>query len=228
MPAPVVDVASSFSGGSTASLTWSHTCTGTGTDGILIVAAGFGETPPNTMSATYNAVAMTAVPSSYKDDGVFDGVQLFYMLVPPTGAHNVVVSYSPNPTGCAAGAVSYTGVNQSTPFGTAATASGSSAIASVSVTSAVGELVIGALASDSNNTITINGGTSRWEVESVGGDTSYSQGDFTGASSVTVRWDQLNTNWAITGVSLKPVSGGGAAAQVPYQPQYQMAPVMAQ
>lgn len=213
-----LDVASSTSGTNASSLTWNHTCTGTGTDGILTIIAGFGFDPASGSinSATYNGSSAPAITGLALEDASFNGLAGFYQLLPATGLHSVVVTYGGLTDQVAAGAVSYTGVNQATPFGTAATASGSITTASVAVTSAAGELVMGGIASDSNgvNAITIVGGTSQWEVENVGSDTSYAQGDWTGAASVTVSWTQNATGWVVGGISLKP-TGGAAAATAP-------------
>lgn len=229
------DVASFTSGTGSGSLTWPHTCTGTGTDGILVVGAGCAQGPPsaNVVSATYNGVAMTPITGFSATDGTFVKIRGFYLLLPPTGVHNVVVNYGGSEDMVGAGAASFTGVDQVTPLGTAQAtgASGTAAATASPVASAVGDIVIGAIASDSDgvNAITINGaGTSLWEVEGVGSDADFAMGTWAGASSVAVGWTQNNTGYAVAGVSIKAAGGGGGAAQVPYQPQYQSAPVMAQ
>lgn len=216
------DAASNNTGAQTVtSVSWTHTCTGTGTDGILVIIAGEGNSGGGAVdisSATYNSAGATAITSFSVTDSNFVRVEGFYQLLPATGAHTVQVNYASTVEQACAGSVSYTGVNQSTPFGTAATAGGSGTNASVTVSSATGELVVGGIASDSEigaGGVTINGGTSRWELEGLASDTSYAQGEWTGAASVTVRWDQGNTGWAVGGVSMKPVGAGGAAPRVP-------------
>jgi hypothetical protein len=95
------------------SLTFSHTCTGSN----LILFVGFnGDNiggADDVSSVTYNSVAMTL---ANKQVGAGTGgdrnTYLYYLIGPATGAHNVVITCSSSHV-IQGGAVSYTGVKQS-------------------------------------------------------------------------------------------------------------------
>lgn len=103
--------APAYSGAAT-TVTFSHTCSGT--DRILFVHGTGNQSPTSTLSATYNGVSMTEVNRSLDSVGTGVPTYLWYMINPPTGANNVVVTSSSN--GVVGSAVSYTGVNQTTPI----------------------------------------------------------------------------------------------------------------
>lgn len=99
------------------SRTWSHTC-GTLTNGCLVVGTGarVNTTPANLVvsSVTYNGVAMT----KQREDAstVSLGTSLWTLINPPSGAHNVVVTWTGNIDNVvSAWAISYSNVNQATP-----------------------------------------------------------------------------------------------------------------
>lgn len=101
-----------------ASLTYSHTCTGT--NRIIFVAAG--TINGNTLTATYNGVSMTSIES--ETAGTIT-TYFFYLKNPASGANNVVVTISAGSAGNSISAVSasYNGVRgnptlDSTPSGT--------------------------------------------------------------------------------------------------------------
>ena len=135
-------------------------------------------------------------------------------------------------TAFAAGAVSYTGVNQTTPLGTAASNKGKSTTASVSVSSAAGELVVDAVGRRSDvtsNPISPGAGqTQRWNTHT--GANSATNGatggasEKAGAATVPMSWTWSGSiEWAIAGVSLKPApdttppvrSGGAPSGSLP-------------
>ena len=123
------DAASEYTGTDTGqtSLTWSHTTAGS--DRILIVSAQFYTSDGDDVSGvTYDGVAMTEI----RTDAVAS-VQhnsLWYLLAPATGANDIVVTFTGSTNFVGGGAVSLTGVNQSSPIDT----SGSAEDASVELT----------------------------------------------------------------------------------------------
>jgi hypothetical protein len=92
---------------------------------------------------TYNGIPLTQ--KGYWP--VQPRVEIWYLVAPPTGAHDVVITFSANlKQGAKAGVMTFTGVNQSTPLGTFAHASGTTTgPATVNVTSATNELVFDTL-----------------------------------------------------------------------------------
>lgn len=106
----------SASSSSEASRTWSHTCTGTDLKLFVAVARhgsgsvgeGGGDVPTVT-GVTYNGVALTSTTTVFDDsEFAYLGIDMWYLDAPATGAHDVVVSVSPDCT-MACGAVSFTG-----------------------------------------------------------------------------------------------------------------------
>lgn len=103
-----LDVATHGSTASAASLTYSHTCTGSNL--ILMLAINVSSSTDAITAVTYNSVAMTLIQKSHTQSSIW-GYQ-YYLQAPATGAHNVVISVSPN-SAISATSVSYTGVKQS-------------------------------------------------------------------------------------------------------------------
>lgn len=97
--------ASAYSGPSSTTVTWSHTCTGS--DRLLVV--GVYTTNDNLTGVTYNGVSCTFIG---KINGTTDYIHLYYLLNPASGANNVVATASSALLGYGQ-ATSYTGVQQS-------------------------------------------------------------------------------------------------------------------
>ncbi len=99
-------------GGQTTSannLTWSHTVTGTNP----MLWVGVGEENANDITGvTYNGVALTGLTQSNTPTGAGFS-QLWYLVGPATGAHNIVVSRTGTTGRLVADAASYTGAAQS-------------------------------------------------------------------------------------------------------------------
>ncbi len=133
-------------------------------------------------------------------------VGIWRLLAPAVGTAIVSVTIDGvNNQGGVLAVVTLTGVNQSTPDGGLATATGSDAAPTVVVTSAKGELVIDAV-STKNEVVTGvgSGQTQRWNT---GIDTAEGAGSTEpGAASVTMDWALgLSADWAHAAVSIKPV-----------------------
>ena len=147
--AVAVDAESDVSGGNVSSLSWSHTTSGN--NRLLIVSVGMARIEPLSVSGiTYGGTPLTLI-------GVSDNtcctpgrprVEMWKLVAPATGTNTVVVTLSGTNDSVIGAAVSYTGVNQTTPLGTFAAANNSDATPSVTVTSAAGELVQDAMAWD--------------------------------------------------------------------------------
>jgi hypothetical protein len=214
------DAASAQAGSSSGStsLTWSHTVTSAGSDRILIVGVGVDQNQSccrTVTGVTYGGVSMAVVPSGISTNANRTRSELWYLVNPPTGTNNVVVTLSGS-ADVRAGATSYTGVNQATPLGTAIGATGSSSTASVSgVSSAAGELVVDAAALESTSsyfTAPGAGQTSRYTSHGTDGGGSNNNVPIAGSSepgaaSVTMSWSmEASKAWAIVAVPLKPAS----------------------
>lgn len=88
-------------------------------------------------------------------------IEIWYLKAPAVGTYNVVVNNSQSDNGVV-GIMSFSGVDQTTPFGTLATATGSGTSASVTVASASNELVYSVVAfNNASSNQTPGSGTNR-------------------------------------------------------------------
>jgi hypothetical protein len=162
---------------------------------------------------TYNGVALTKIDSQTSGSGKCRS-ELWYLVAPATGAHSIVVSLADVTDAIVGGATSWTGVDQSTPLGTAAKATGTTSPITVDVTSAVGEYVVDSACAYKATAITLTvgaGQTSDWnETPYVG---SVGAGSYeAGAATVTMSWTiSAAADWATVAVPIKPGTGGGGA-----------------
>lgn len=98
-----------------ATLTFSHTVSGSNT--ILIVGVAnikAGESVPT--GVTFNSDALTMIDSQ-RNAGPNLGCSLWYLIAPADGAHDVVVTCAATQIAITAGATSLTGVAQTSPIG---------------------------------------------------------------------------------------------------------------
>jgi hypothetical protein len=92
---PTVDaVSGGGSAGSVASLTVSHTV-GTGPGRVLVVGVAQASGANQTVTVTYDGVAMTSILTKHWDVNVLR-LTVFYMVAPPVGAANIVATPSAN------------------------------------------------------------------------------------------------------------------------------------
>lgn len=183
------------------SKTWAHTCSGT--NRLLFVVITTRVNASTVTSITYNSVDFTANLAWNKADGAGNRSYGFYLVNPATGSHNIVVTFGQSNIYALTSATSFTGVHQSTPVGTATTATGYSATASTTVTSAAGEVVIDGIYA-SNTPIARDGSQSLlWQSTDAG----ISGGSSTklGSDSTVMQWTWTgNVYWAIGAIPLKP------------------------
>lgn len=204
------------------SLTWSHTVAGSNRILMVGVSLRNSGTPNQTVgSVTYNTVGLTWLGSAgYTTNS---HVEIWYLVGPATGAHNVVVTLTAGnaATRIVAGAASFTGVKQTTPLGSfmSAASTTTSSPATVDVTSVnEGEVVMDCLMvrvpSGTTTTATAAGGqTQRWNAVSTYGSSSNARGASShkpgpvGGGTVTMSWTLSNNQyWAIGAVALKPAN----------------------
>lgn len=186
-------------------LSWSHTCTGT--NRLLLVEASMSKTSDTgvTLSATYNGVAMTSVGVVHSNGSTSGFVQMFRLINPPTGANTVVVTASGGtPEDLIGGSESFTGVHQTTPLGTPATASGSTGNPTVNVTgTTTGNMVADAVCN--GNTLTASTKTQRWLKNVNTGTAAGNAASSTAAAGGTVAMGYTATAdwWGILAVEIK-------------------------
>jgi hypothetical protein len=204
-PAVQMSGNTNWTSGTLSICTNSITCAGS--DRLLVVVYSIGDSDlANSVvtSMTLGGTSLTKAWGTNDTASTWVRNELWYLVAPPTGAQNLIVSYFN--TGIDQGFIGWvnlTNVNQSTPLGTVVTASGSSTTPSVSVSSATGDLVISSVASDSDANITASTGAIVQVVNVLGGDTCHGIATNAGAASVTMSWSTQNQLWTIGGVSIK-------------------------
>ena len=192
------------------------TCTlpltvGSGSNRALVVGVTLYSTDSSVASITYPGTSMTR---QAQVTGSAQRVELWAGVNPTPGRAPVTVTISPG-TASVCGAVSFTGVDQTTPTIHAATNSGTGRTASVTVTSAAGNMTLDTVAC-SSCAFTDHTQRQRWLDKepsrgAAGGSTA------TGAESVQHRWTLNHSNhWASAAVDVEaaPVTGfqSGSAA----------------
>ncbi len=201
---PAVDAVSTGTTG-VDSFTISHTTSGT--DRLMLV--GISHNPNNdeiVSSITYNGTALTLVGSAtYSND---TRAEIWRLVAPDTGTHDVVITFSANMSyGAVADVMTFTEVNQTTPLGTFASASGESAgPATVNVSSVTNELVFDTVACETCDSLTVGGGqTEYWNLSQNDGHVMGAGSTEPGAATVTMSWTLGSLDyWAIGAVPIKP------------------------
>ncbi len=138
-------------------------------------------------------------------------VEIWKLVAPTTGSGNVVVTFSaPLQLEAVAGAMTFTGVDQSTPLGNFASVIGNdSTPATVDVDSAADELVFGVVACEYSTVTTDLSQDERWNI-SVSNTNGAGSTETSAGATVTTSWavdSPSGTHWAVGGVSIKPSVG---------------------
>jgi hypothetical protein len=199
-----VDGTVSTGTGTGSTITVSHTTSGTNRLMLVGISGSYSSGSPVISGVTYNGVALSLVGSEAESNFK---IWIYKLVAPATGTHDVVVSFSTLPDqGCVVGVETFTGVDQTTPLGTFASASANTGdTPTVDVSSATGELVFDTLWSYSGYTATVGAGqTQQWNTTCA----PYTRGSGSteaGASTVTMSWTISNSyHWAIGAVPIKP------------------------
>lgn len=194
------------SGGLTNPQQWNHTCAPGVTKLQVALMTGSGGTTPAT-GVTYNSLPLTRVKT--QSDSGFETAELWELNNPPTGASlQISATYGGVQQqffGVGFGFTQALAIN-----GVAVSATGAGANPAVNaVASAIGDLVIGVLASDTGDaSVTTPGGTEIGEAEDVGGGDSDFSVQYTVAvgTSTNVTWTSAAPpagEWTAVAVSVK-------------------------
>jgi hypothetical protein len=188
------------------SITWSHTCAGS--NRYVIVGASC-SADAATLTATYGGVAMTPLGLVHSGGLTSGFIRLFGLVAPATGAATVIVTSSVSGD-LSGGSISFTGVDQTTPVGTAVTAT--------SVTTSVSAAVPGTIAGNMVAATAVYGAgiavtptqTSRYSKilngNTAAGSNSGSTATSTGGT-VTMGYSATNADdWGIIAVEVKAVA----------------------
>ena len=206
----------------TSSLTFAHTTTTTGSKLLLLVGVSMNikNSPTTTVSGvTYNGTALTSL-GFQNDAGNTRRVEMWYLPNPSTGNKNVVVSVNitaGKTVGVVAGAITFTGVDQTVPLGSFVSANGTAGgYSQLDVPSVVHGMVIDTLAIGGTETVAVPGPqASEWNLNTTprfGGvadppDVAGAGTARTGAPSVPISETfSANSNWALGAVSINPTA----------------------
>lgn len=206
------DATTTFTATNATSVSGSHTPVST-TNGIAEICVSWQRSPLGTLdSVTYNGSAATLVAGVNEGFTGTRRVELWRYIGPPSGASTVTATFDATKNDMRMHVSTYTGVDQTTPHGTAVTASGTSTTASVTVTSAAGELVIDC-AMTANSAAVATVGAGQTQRANFGDATNHLHlgSEEAGAASTVMSWTFTADGWGTIGVPLKPVS---AAATV--------------
>jgi uncharacterized repeat protein (TIGR01451 family) len=210
------------------SLTFSHT-TGNGSDRLMLVGISVANSSVNqstVSTVTYASQSLTLVGSVIADAAASGTsarprTEIWSLVNPPSGTANVVVTLNTGTRAITAGATTFTGVNQSTPLGTFASAQANTGTsASVTVSTADGQVVfdtasVGAYYGTTGSappTATLGADqVSRWDLSAeyaTSGELYVRGSGSTWASNAASRnmtrnWTG-NLPWAIGAVSVRP------------------------
>jgi hypothetical protein len=204
-------------------ISWSHTCTGA--DRYLTVGVAlFAGVSVSTL--TYNSVSMALIRAE-ELSGV--RAEIWGLVAPDTGSHTVLATLSGSGAGVG-GAVSFTGVNQTSPYEAANGSTGENVDQEVVVTVttvANWDWVVDVIASDDTAITVGSGQTQRINVSGAPGSGAMStEGPKSPAGAVEMGWLSAVGTYANVGVALRPVVAGALGEKVPYNPWMQLAPIL--
>ena len=160
---------------------------------------------------TFNAAALTNRREKIHGSESFLRMQLWDIIAPDEGAHNVVIGVT-GACRLAWGVVSLYDVHQTTPRGTIADSEGSSTTPSLTVSSASGELVLDGVSPSGTRTLTQDGSQSlNAKIETFDCIGSSREA---GAASVAMDWTLDSSDlWIMIGLPLKPAPAGGTPVE---------------
>ena len=189
-------------------MTVSHT-TGSGSYRLMLVGINVNVNDDERVtSVTYGGTPLDKVGERNNSN---DAMVYIYSLVAPTpGTADVVINFSSAlDDGAIAGVMTFTGVDETTPLGTFASAIGDdTATASVTIPSAADELVFGVVTCEYDPISTaVTGQDVHWNTNTGNGN--YGAGGTNSGTSPIMTWgftvaDPVYNHWATGGVSIKP------------------------
>jgi len=179
------------------SLTYAHTVSGSNT----FLKVGVVMNSSTNSSVTYNTVTMNVTGDANAGGG--NRARMLDLEAPSDGSNNVVVTQA-SLDNITSDAASYTGVDQTTPVDTAATATGNSTAVTVDVSSETDDLVVDVVTwQGGGGTITAGASqTDRVNIAPANG-ASLAQSEEAGAGTVTMSWTKSASGlWGTIGVNI--------------------------
>ena len=182
-------------------LSFSHTVSGS--NRLLLVGVSYRPTFIATR-VTWNGTNMQGVQVS---SGTNVRTEIYKLVAPEAGTYNIEIQFG-GYVFAAAGAVTLTNVDQTTPLGTSNGSLGTSSTPSVNVASNAGDLVFGVIDAYNFDETSRNADTLHWNTESW---YAYSEGvsKAGSAGSTSLTWTLGGSGeWATAGVAVKGTSFG--------------------
>ncbi len=195
-------------------ITFAHTTTATA-NRLLLVGVDMnisGQTGTTVSGVTYNGIAMTQV-GAHNDAGPSRRVEMWSLLAPANGTFNIVVTVTlpaAGTVGVAAGATTFTGVDQTVPLGTFVSANGAGiAYSQLDAPSVVNGMVLDTVAVGGNRTVTVPAWQAQqWNQNTGGGGTDVTGTGSTRAGAPSLPFSETftggNSNWSMGAVSINP------------------------
>jgi hypothetical protein len=204
--APVIGTYTRVGNGNANLLSFSHTVDA-GSNRLLLVEVVVQSNGASVTSMSYGGQALTPVTNGAIGHNFnSDRVEMWYLVNPPTGSATLITNLN-SYRAVQVIAMNVTGVNQTTPLGTAAVNQGSGNTASVSVSATNLDTVVDVVASDSSAPTVGAGQTSIWGAQQgVYGAGSYKSG----TGTVTSSWTGSLNNWVIAAVPVLSASSSSA------------------
>lgn len=174
----------------------------------LIVGIGSGAGEPDVTGVTWNSTSLTLLKdSTAASDGGYR-TYLYGLVAPASATADIVVTLSGSGNErTSVGAAVYTGVDQSTPIGTAVSALVVGGNPTVDVSSASGELVIDAIGVSLDSTPVVGGGQTERVNVYDGSNCRFGMSEEAGAGTVTMSWTgTTGFDSATCAVPLKPAT----------------------
>ncbi len=166
-------------------------------------------------AVTYNGLALTQIAAKNSPqvvDPVGAHVELWYLLNPPSGSYDIVATMSSAGTG-SIGAATFYNVDQTTPLGTFATASGTTtgyqATNLLVPTTSTSQLVVDAIGVTNNNSSLYSADTQSqmWYLPNTSSVYGEGGADAPGTGgNVDMSWFVDTADWADIGVPINPVA----------------------
>jgi hypothetical protein len=180
---------------------------------VIVGVASFSETALSTTTVVGNGTdSFTEITDiKYEPTGTEGHVSLHYFVAPAAGSYTIVVTcLGTAPDFLTAGAISLTGVDQSTPVGTPGTGTGTGTTATATATAADTDWLVDICAVISTSITVGADQSSRWEIDNFE-DSACSAGMSTQLGSVAgdaMTWAPgASGKWVIATVPIKPSAG---------------------
>jgi hypothetical protein len=206
---PLVDAVSSGYTATTglSSLTISHNTSGS--DRLMLVGVSINNAGDETVfSITYNGILLDPVGAiNHQGSGGDDArVEIWSLIDPPIGTHDVVITFSTGLRRYAVGGViTFTSVDQDNPLGTFAGSYGDGSSANVSAPTGPDDLLLGVFACETCTSVSFNSPSiNQWNEIAGSGNTIGAGGIIEGSGSLSALLGK-GDHWAMGAVAIRPV-----------------------